>query len=67
VPTAVLLFTSDLRVYGHPALAEAMREADGVVPLFVLDDAITRSAYAAPNRMGFLHESLGDLRSVGGR
>ena len=62
MPTAVVLFTRDLRVHDHPALAEAVRRADSVVPLFVLDEAITGSGFAAPNRMGFLHQSLTDLR-----
>src|SRR4029079_11534039 len=67
---AVVVFTRDLRVDDHPALARAAREAEHVVPLFVLDDAILRSAYNAPNRTGFLLESLHDLddalRSLGG-
>ena len=33
---AVVVFTRDLRVDDHPALARAAREADHVVPLFVL-------------------------------
>ncbi len=55
--TAIVLFTRDLRVHDNPALAAAVREADRVVPLFVRDDGIDSS----PNRLGFLHESLGDL------
>jgi deoxyribodipyrimidine photo-lyase len=62
--TAVVLFTRDLRVHDHPALAEAVREAENVVPLFVLDTAITGGSYAAPNRMGFLHQSLTDLQET---
>jgi deoxyribodipyrimidine photo-lyase len=60
--TAIVLFTRDLRVHDHPALATAAREADRVVPLFVLDDRILGSRYANPNRVGFLLESLADLR-----
>jgi deoxyribodipyrimidine photo-lyase len=55
--TAVVLFTRDLRVHDNPALAAAVREAERIVPLFVRDDAVD----AAPNRLAFLHESLGDL------
>lgn len=52
------LFTRDLRVHDHPALAEAAREGDEVVPLFVLDPRLLdRSA----NRTAFLLESLEDL------
>jgi deoxyribodipyrimidine photo-lyase len=59
--TAVLLFNRDLRVHDHPALAQAAREAERVVPLFVLDDRILRSDFAAPNRLRFMVDSLGDL------
>jgi len=60
--TAVVLFTRDLRVHDNPALAAASREARRVVPLFVLDDEILGSDFGrAPNRLGFLAESLGDL------
>jgi deoxyribodipyrimidine photo-lyase len=62
VSTAIVLFTRDLRVHDHPALAAAVRTADEVVPLFVLDDDILGSRYASPNRVGFLLESLADLR-----
>jgi deoxyribodipyrimidine photo-lyase len=64
VRTAVVLFTRDLRVHDHPALHTACRDADRVVPLFVLDDAILRSRYAAPNRVAALLEALRDLRSA---
>jgi deoxyribodipyrimidine photo-lyase len=64
VRRAVVLFTRDLRVHDHPALAEAAARAESVVPLFVLDDRIA----AGPNRMRFLLESLADLRrSLGGK
>lgn len=58
----VVLFNRDLRVHDHPALAEAVRRAERVVPLFVLDDAILGSRYASANRVGFLLEALEDLR-----
>jgi deoxyribodipyrimidine photo-lyase len=67
---AVVVFTRDLRVDDHPALARATREAERVVPLFVFDDAILSRAYNRPNRTGFLLESLHDLddalRALGG-
>ncbi|HWC70579.1 MAG TPA: deoxyribodipyrimidine photo-lyase [Actinomycetota bacterium] len=54
----MVLFTRDLRTHDHPALWEATRVADDVVPLFVVDPAlIGRSA----NRDRFLAESLVDL------
>jgi deoxyribodipyrimidine photo-lyase len=62
VRRAVVLFTRDLRVHDHPALAQAVSEAEQVVPLFVLDEAILGSSFAAPNRIRFLLDSLADLR-----
>jgi deoxyribodipyrimidine photo-lyase len=60
--TADVLYTRDLRVRDNPALAAAAREARHVVPLFVLDDEILDREYGrAPNRLGFLAESLADL------
>jgi deoxyribodipyrimidine photo-lyase len=59
--TAVVLFNRDLRVHDHPALARAAREAERVVPLFVLDDRLLASRYAAPNRLKFMLDSLHDL------
>ena len=58
--TAVVLFTRDLRLHDHPALAAAVERAERVVPLFVLDDAIL-AGFAAPNRAAFLLDSLHDL------
>jgi deoxyribodipyrimidine photo-lyase len=60
--THVVLFTRDLRVHDHPALHTAVQEADRVVPLFVLDDRILGSSYAAPNRCRVLLDGLADLR-----
>src|SRR3954447_9796493 len=64
---AIALFTRDLRVQDQPALASAARAARRVIPLFVLDQALTD----APNRTGFLLESLRDLdaslRALGSR
>jgi deoxyribodipyrimidine photo-lyase len=68
---AVVVFTRDLRVDDHPALARAAREAERVVPLFVFDDVVLASSFNRPNRTGFLLESLHDLddalRALGGR
>jgi deoxyribodipyrimidine photo-lyase len=59
--TAIVVFTRDLRVHDNPALHAAVTGADQVVPLFVLDDAITKLAYNRPNRAQFLADSLADL------
>ena len=58
--TAVVLFTRDLRVTDNPALWAASR-AERTVPLFVLDDAILGSRFAAPNRVAYMREALIDL------
>ncbi len=67
---AVSVFTRDLRLRDNPVLAAAAHDADAVVPLFVLDDAIVAAPYGTPNRLGFLLESLtdfdGELRERGG-
>ncbi|MBA2768449.1 MAG: deoxyribodipyrimidine photo-lyase [Sporichthyaceae bacterium] len=62
MPTvALVVFTRDLRVHDNPTLVRAASESAAVVPVFVLDDAILRSAYNRPNRARFLSECLHDL------
>jgi deoxyribodipyrimidine photo-lyase len=58
---AVVLFTRDLRVRDQPALVAAAREAERVVPLFVLDDVLLRGSCGSANRLAFLLDSLRDL------
>jgi deoxyribodipyrimidine photo-lyase len=60
VRTAIVLFTRDLRVHDHPALAAAVAGADEIVPLFVFDRAVLRR-FGAPNRVKFLLDALRDL------
>jgi deoxyribodipyrimidine photo-lyase len=59
VTTAVLWFRRDLRLADHPALLAARDQADDVLPLFVLDDALRRPS-GAP-RLAFLHRCLREL------
>jgi len=59
---AIMLFTRDLRLRDNPALDAAVRRAQAIVPLFVLDDRLIR--LAAPSRVRFLLESLTDLRAA---
>ncbi|QGN45959.1 cryptochrome/photolyase family protein [Micromonospora sp. WMMD558] len=59
--TAIVLFTRDLRVHDHPALATTCAAFDRVVPLYVLDPAL---AGRSPNRTRFLHQSLAALREA---
>ncbi|MEU7133370.1 deoxyribodipyrimidine photo-lyase [Streptomyces sp. NPDC046261] len=68
---AVVLFTADLRLHDHPPLRAALRAADEVVPLFVLDPGIRAVGFDPPNRQAFLADCLADLdaalRRRGGR
>ena len=70
IETAVVLFNRDLRVHDNPALAAAAK-AERTVPLFVLDERLLGSRFAAPNRVAFMLEALRDLdeslRRAGGR
>jgi deoxyribodipyrimidine photo-lyase len=58
---ALVWFRRDLRVHDHPALHAAVRDFDRVVPVFVLDPALTRGRFASPARLDFL---LGCLREL---
>jgi deoxyribodipyrimidine photo-lyase len=59
---ALMLFTCDLRVRDHPALAAAVRNADEVIPAFVLDRQLLSQSCGSPNRLAFLLDSLNDLQ-----
>jgi deoxyribodipyrimidine photo-lyase len=60
---AIMLFTRDLRLHDNPALDAAVRSAENVVPLFVLEDRLVSCPPAPANRVRFLLEALDDLRS----
>jgi deoxyribodipyrimidine photo-lyase len=68
--TALILFNRDLRVHDNPALTAAAA-AERTVPLFVLDERLLGSSFAAPNRVAFMREALIDLdhslQRAGGR
>jgi deoxyribodipyrimidine photo-lyase len=70
IETSVVLFNRDLRAHDHPALAAAAK-AERIVPLFVFDERLLGSRFAAPNRVAFMLEALHDLdealRKAGGR
>jgi deoxyribodipyrimidine photolyase len=70
VKTAVVHFNRDLRVHDNPALAAAAL-AERTVPLFVFDERLLGSRFAAPNRVAFMREALLDLdaalKRAGGR
>jgi deoxyribodipyrimidine photo-lyase len=70
VKTALILFSRDLRMHDNPALTAAAK-AERTLPLFVLDEGLLSSRFAAPNRVAFMLEALRDLdeslRRAGGR
>lgn len=69
--TAVWWIRRDLRLTDNQALAAAMRSADQVIPLFILDPFFARSPYVADKRLAFLVGGLAELdaalRQRGGR
>ena len=54
-------FRRDLRVEDNTSHVRAARDADGVLPLFVLDDHYAHDPNVGPARLRFLRESLEDL------
>jgi deoxyribodipyrimidine photo-lyase len=58
----LLWLTRDLRIRDHPALAAAVAEGDGVVPVFCFDDRLLKGRHASGPRTQFLLECLADLR-----
>lgn len=59
--TAVVWFRRDLRVRDLPALSEAVRASDRVVPLFVFDRQILGGRFASAGRTAWM---LGCLRAL---
>jgi deoxyribodipyrimidine photo-lyase len=57
--TSIMWFRRDLRLSDNPALVQAASNADEVVALFVLDDALRNPS--GPNRLAFLYSNLEDL------
>lgn len=57
----VVVFTRDLRLHDHRALAAAVANHEVVVPLFVFDEGILATSFNSANRTGFLLECLADL------
>ena len=54
-------FRRDLRVEDNTSLLRAARDADGVLPLFILDDHYAADPNVGPARLRFLRESLEQL------
>ena len=62
--TAIVWMRRDLRVHDHPALTAAVREAERVVPVFVLDERLLNGRFPSESRRWFLLESLHELREA---
>ncbi len=62
--TAIVWMRRDLRVHDHPALTAAVREAERVAPVFVLDDRLLEGRFPSEPRRWFLLESLRELREA---
>jgi deoxyribodipyrimidine photo-lyase len=56
--TAIVWFRRDLRLHDLPALEHALRVADRVLPLFVVDPAIVEGRWRSPNRVWHLARCL---------
>lgn len=64
---AVVLFTRDLRVHDNPALVAAAREAERVLPLFVLEERLLAGSDRRALLLGgALHDLDRSLRRLGG-
>jgi deoxyribodipyrimidine photo-lyase len=63
--SAIVWFRRDLRVHDHPALTAAHREADRIVPVFVLDPRLLEAGrFPSANRAWFMLSSLRELRGA---
>jgi len=56
--TAIWWIRRDLRLSDNQALTEALRQADTVVPVFILDPQLLASEYVGQARLAFLLEGL---------
>ncbi len=66
--TIIVWFRNDLRIHDNSALAQAVMDADRVVPLFIFDELLLHGSNSSANRNRFLIECLEDLkRSLGER
>ena len=59
--TALMIFRRDLRVADNTALAAAAKHPQGVIPLFVLDEALLQRWQAAHHRLRFMAGCLKQL------
>ncbi len=55
---AIWWIRRDLRLSDNPALASALEQAAGVIPVFILDPRLLTSPYAGQKRIAFLFDGL---------
>lgn len=60
--TIIIWFRNDLRTNDHPALASAIKDADQVIPLFILNQHLLKGKSSSSNRNHYLLEALRDLK-----
>jgi len=60
---AIWWIRRDLRLRDNQALATALKKAEVVIPVFILDPKLLDSAYTSQQRLAFLFESLRSLDS----
>ena len=58
---AIWWIRRDLRLKDNQALAAALREADQVIPVFILDPGLVHSPALGEKRLGFLYSGLHSL------
>jgi deoxyribodipyrimidine photo-lyase len=60
---AIWWIRRDLRLSDNQALAEALRQADTVIPVFILDPGLLSSDFVGPARLAFLFDGLRALET----
>lgn len=60
----ILWHRNDLRLQDHPGLNQAVKDADKVVPVFVLSGSQLSGKFSSSNRNRFLLECLADLKQA---
>ena len=59
--TAIWWIRRDLRLSDNQALSEALRQAEVVVPVFILDPNLISSEFVGRARLAFLFDGLREL------
>lgn len=68
VKRVIVWFRNDLRIHDNEALTDSIKNADEIIPIYVLDDRLLHGTTSfgfkklGPHRLRFLLESLNDLR-----